>query len=183
MYSILCTWNCITIPRFSPPQTSICVSYLPSFSKYALLMTNSPPAIIGVLMACVGSFCLACRSAWLRYSHLKTKLQSKPPLRSAEAPKNKIQTFDSLKKKYCLRRDIYDIWKSENESYLFISKIQTIHRCLRYTYRYIEKCPYWLHLSQDRPPWLGPRPPFPEVVRANRRYIRSVNPKMSIHSR
>jgi len=42
-------------------------------------------------MACVGSFCLACRSVWLRYSHLKTKLQSKPPLRSAEAPRNEIK--------------------------------------------------------------------------------------------
>lgn len=36
-------------PRFSPPQTSIIMSYFPSCSKYSLSITNRPPAIIGVL--------------------------------------------------------------------------------------------------------------------------------------
>lgn len=39
------------ISKFSPPHTSIFISYLPNFSKYALFITNSPPAIIGVRIA------------------------------------------------------------------------------------------------------------------------------------
>ncbi len=37
------------LPRFSPPQTSICMSYFPSSSNQDLSMTKRPPAIIGVL--------------------------------------------------------------------------------------------------------------------------------------
>ena len=88
-------------PRFSPPQTSICVSYFPSLSKYGLLMTNSPPAIMGVRIACVGSFCLDCLSTWLRYSHLKTRLQSNPPLRSADAPVVRNGITSIFDKRYC----------------------------------------------------------------------------------
>lgn len=36
-------------PRFSPPHTSIIMSYFPNCSKYSLSMTKRPPAIIGVL--------------------------------------------------------------------------------------------------------------------------------------
>lgn len=38
--------------RFSPPQTSIPVSYDPRYSKYFLLTANSPPAIVGDLEEC-----------------------------------------------------------------------------------------------------------------------------------
>lgn len=69
-----------------PPQTSIFMSYLPSFSKYALLITKRPPAIIGVWIGDVGSFCLICLSCWERYSHLNTRFQSNPPRKSADAP-------------------------------------------------------------------------------------------------
>lgn len=54
------------------PQTSIFISYLPNFSKYFLLITKRPPAIIGVSMAVVGSLCRWARSSMLRYSHLNT---------------------------------------------------------------------------------------------------------------
>lgn len=37
------------ISKFSPPQTSIPVSYEPISSKYCLLIENKPPAITGVL--------------------------------------------------------------------------------------------------------------------------------------
>lgn len=96
------------ISRFSPPHTSIFISYVPNFSKYFLSIENKPPAIIGVLMIPVGSVRRAALSGPLKYSHwkyynfyiciifkkmyvkikltLKTKFQSKPPLRSAEAP-------------------------------------------------------------------------------------------------
>ena len=39
----------IHLPRFSPPHTSICMSYLPSSSNQDLSMTKRPPAIMGVL--------------------------------------------------------------------------------------------------------------------------------------
>jgi len=195
----------IVIPRFSPPQTSIWVSYLPSFSKYALLMTNSPPAIMGVLMACVGSFCLACRSAWLRYSHLKTKLQSKPPLRSAEAPGNKTRCLcDSLREKLFSINNSNSLFlkheslflktrESKLRRYLFSlsSKTAWIMLVARHisnllsilSHRYIGRCPCWWRRSQDTPPSLDPPLPSPEGARANRRCTRSASPEMSARSR
>ena len=91
------------LPKFSPPQMSIAVSYLPVSMNRCLSMENRPPAIIGVLqqshilkrnnrtkqlMYSIGPmafFLFAFRSGESP-SHLKCKLQSKPPTRSAEAP-------------------------------------------------------------------------------------------------
>lgn len=39
----------VFLPRFSPPHTSICMSYLPSSANHPLSMENKPPAIAGDL--------------------------------------------------------------------------------------------------------------------------------------
>ena len=41
--------RCVHRPMFSPPQISICVSYIPRCSNQAFSTANSPPAMAGVL--------------------------------------------------------------------------------------------------------------------------------------
>lgn len=44
--------------RFSPPQISKPLSYVPNFSKKALSMLNNPPAIVGLYTGSAEFLCL-----------------------------------------------------------------------------------------------------------------------------
>lgn len=65
--------------KFSPPQTSIFSSYPPNSKKYDLSIANNPPAIAGVLNACVRSCRLFVSSEVVRVYHRKCKSQLKAP--------------------------------------------------------------------------------------------------------
>uniref|UniRef100_A0A182KHP4 Uncharacterized protein n=1 Tax=Anopheles christyi TaxID=43041 RepID=A0A182KHP4_9DIPT len=66
------------ISKFSPPQTSMPISYSPSSLKYARSIANRPPAIVGELNGPIKSVSRS-RLPFGRLSHLKCKPQLNPP--------------------------------------------------------------------------------------------------------
>ena len=54
MFLIQCTqehvYLMLYLPKFSPPQISMSVSYFPVYMNLSLSIENKPPAIIGVLL-------------------------------------------------------------------------------------------------------------------------------------
>lgn len=47
--SVSFAWNILNLPKFSPPQMSIWVSYFPRWLNQDLSITKMPPAMTGVL--------------------------------------------------------------------------------------------------------------------------------------
>ena len=74
------------------------MSYFPILLKYALSIINKPPAIIGDLIGAVWSFFLNALSSLEIYSHLNTRFQSNPPLRSADAKERYSKIRDQRSK-------------------------------------------------------------------------------------
>lgn len=87
-------------PKFSPPQMSMALSYFPRWLNQALLITNSPPAMMGVLQGWGGKRGHTLIQILLQYLLVQKKLLPSPLLPSSgHYPCIRIPNKDNMSQK------------------------------------------------------------------------------------